>query len=115
VLLLSLFAAAAATLPQAFVSDYRLFVAERFLAGAFIGGMLPTLNAMIGKAAGEAERAAVYGVTASAGFMGGFLGPLSGGFIAAGLGLPAVFVVASVVMLAAFAWVLAKAPPDERL
>ena len=114
VLLFSFLAAAAATLPQAFVLDYRLFVLERFFAGAFVGGLLPTLNALVGRSAGERDRGAVYGVTASAGFFGGFLGPILGGFLGAALGLPSVFVMSSVLMLAGFLWILATVPRDPR-
>ena len=54
--------------------------------GLFVGGILPTANALVGRLAPAGDRGTVYGVTASAMFLGQSLGPLSGGAIAAILG-----------------------------
>ena len=49
VLLISLFGAAMFSVPQAFAGSYWAFVAERFGVGLFIGGILPTANALVGR------------------------------------------------------------------
>jgi MFS transporter, DHA1 family, multidrug resistance protein len=48
---------------------------------------LPTANAVVGRLVPRAERGTVYGITASAMFLGNSLGPLTGGAVAAVFGL----------------------------
>ena len=110
VLLIALAGAALASLPQAFVPNYWSFVAARFALGLFVGGILPTANALVGRLAPPGDRGTVYGVTASAMFLGQSLGPLSGGAIAATLGLRWVFLVTAILLTANLAWVWAKVP-----
>lgn len=110
VLLICLLGATLTSIPQAFVQSYWLFVAERFAVGLFIGGILPTANALIGRGVARENRGTVYGMTASATFMGNSLGPLSGGFIAAGLGIRCVFAMTAALLLANLVWVYLKVP-----
>ena len=49
VLLICLLGATLTSAPQIFVGSYWAFVAERFAVGLFIGGILPTANALIGR------------------------------------------------------------------
>src|SRR5438270_1508255 len=79
VLLICLLGATVTTLPQAFTENYWLFTAQRFAVGLFIGGLLPTANALVGRLVPRAERGTVYGITASAMFLGNSLGPVTGG------------------------------------
>jgi MFS transporter, DHA1 family, multidrug resistance protein len=110
VLLVGLLGAAVTTLPQAFTGSYWLFTVERFAVGLFIGGILPAANALVGRLVPRAERGTVYGITASAMFLGNSLGPLSGGAIAAAFGLRWVFLMTGLVLLANFVWVYARVP-----
>lgn len=110
VLLISLFGAAATTLPQAFAQGYWVFVAERFGVGCFIGGILPTANALIGRLVPASSRGFVYGLSSSASFLGIALGPLTGGVVAASAGLRWVFVVTAVLLLMNLAWVRFAVP-----
>ena len=105
VLLISLAGAALTSAPQIFVDSYWLFVAERFAVGLFIGGILPTANALIGRSVSRENRGSIYGMTASATFLGNSLGPLSGGLIAASLGLRWVFAVTTLLLVANLVWV----------
>ena len=114
VLLISLIGAAALTMPQAVVGQFPLFVIERFGVGMFIGGVLPTLNALIGRTAADADRTSVYGVMSSATFLGGFAGPLAGGMVSAAFGLGSVFVVSSLLMVAGLVWIVRKIPADRK-
>jgi MFS transporter, DHA1 family, multidrug resistance protein len=114
ILLICLFGATLATLPQAFVQNYWMFVLERFGVGVFIGGVLPTANALVGRLTPAANRGLVYGLTASATFFGSFLGPLTGGAVASLFGPRWVFVVTALVLAANGLWVLAAvADPVE--
>jgi DHA1 family multidrug resistance protein-like MFS transporter len=100
VLLICLTGAVLTSAPQIFVGSYWAFVAERFAVGLFIGGILPTANALIGRNVARADRGSIYGMTASATFLGNSLGPLTGGAIAASLGLRWVFAVTTLLLVA---------------
>jgi MFS transporter, DHA1 family, multidrug resistance protein len=110
VLLICLFGATVATLPQAFADSYWSFTALRFAVGMFIGGILPTANALVGRLVPRAQRGTVYGITSSAMFLGNSLGPLSGGAVAAAFGLRWVFLVTGAVLLANLIWVYCRVP-----
>jgi DHA1 family multidrug resistance protein-like MFS transporter len=110
VLLISLFGVAAFTIPQAFVGNVNAFIALRFGVGLFLGGVLPTANALIGRMFPRERRGQVYGLTSSATFLGMFAGPLLGGTIAARFGFEAVFLTIGGMALANLAWVAFSVP-----
>ena len=110
VLLICLSGGALMTLPQAFTDNYFVFTAERFGVGLFIGGLLPTATALVGRLVARADRGAVYGMTSSAMFMGNSLGPLMGGAVAASFGLSWVFLLTAAVMAANLVWVYYRVP-----
>ena len=112
VLLICLFGAASFSLPQAFAHSYWLFVAERFGVGMFVGGILPTANALIARSAPPAQRGMVLGLTASASFLGSSVGPLTGGVVAAAFGLRWVFLVTAGLLLSSLAWTWQALPPS---
>jgi DHA1 family multidrug resistance protein-like MFS transporter len=105
VLLICLLGATLTSAPQIFVNNYWTFVAERFAVGLFIGGILPTANALIGRSVSRENRGTIFGLTSSATFLGNSLGPLTGGTIAAGLGIRYVFVVTTVLLAVNLVWV----------
>jgi MFS transporter, DHA1 family, multidrug resistance protein len=104
VLLICLGGAAITTLPMGLAGSYWVFVAERFAMGLFIGGILPTTNALIGRLVPADERGLVFGATATASLLGAFLGPLMGGTVAAALGLRAVFAMTAGLLLLTWLW-----------
>jgi DHA1 family multidrug resistance protein-like MFS transporter len=110
VLLICLLGGTLTTLPQGFTDNYWIFTAERFAVGLFIGGLLPTANALVGRLVPRSERGAIYGMTSSAMFMGNSLGPLLGGLIAAGFGLSWVFLMTGAVMGLNLIWVYYRVP-----
>ena len=110
VLLICLLGATLTSAPQIFVSNYWAFVAERFAVGLFIGGILPTANALIGRSVSRENRGTIYGMTSSATFLGNSLGPLTGGGVAATLGIRYVFVVTTVLLAANLVWVWFTVP-----
>jgi MFS transporter, DHA1 family, multidrug resistance protein len=116
VLLICLAGATLTSLPQAFATSYWLFALERFGVGLFIGAIVPTANALIGRMVSRGERGTVYGMTSSATFLGNSLGPLTGGAIAASFGLRWVFLITAALLLANLIWVYFTVPEyvDER-
>lgn len=110
VLLISLLGAALTTLPQALVSSYWQFLALRFAVGMFLGGLLPTANALVARLVDPAHRGRAFGFTATATFLGSFLGPMTGGTVAALQGVRAVFIVVGLFFLATFVWVYLAVP-----
>lgn len=111
--MVALAGAALMTAPQALSHSYLLFVAERFGLGLFIGSIVPITNALIGRLTAPEERGFTYGMTSSAYFLGNSLGPISGGTVAAFIGIPWVFVLTTVLLLLGLVWV-AIAVPEER-
>ena len=117
-LMISLAGAALFTLPQALALGYGAFVVERFGLGLFGGGILPAANALVGRLAVASHRGFVFGLTASATFMGNSLGPFTGGAVAATFGIRWVFVVTAALLLANLLWVWLTVPepgPAEAL
>jgi DHA1 family multidrug resistance protein-like MFS transporter len=110
VLLICLLGGTLTTLPQGFTDNYWVFLAQRFAVGLFIGGLLPTANAMVARLVERGDRGAVFGMTSSAMFLGNSLGPLLGGGIAAGFGLSWVFVMTAAVMAINLVWVYYRVP-----
>jgi MFS transporter, DHA1 family, multidrug resistance protein len=110
VLLICLIGATLTSLPQAFANSSWTFAVERFGVGLFIGAIVPTANALIGRMVPRSDRGTVYGMTASATFLGNSLGPLCGGAIAAWFGLSWVFLVTSALLLVNLVWVYLRVP-----
>lgn len=110
VLLISLFGAALFTLPQALPLGYSAFVVERFGLGLFVGGILPAANSLIGRLTAGANRGFVYGMVSSAYFVGNTLGPLTGGLVAATVGIRYVFAVTAALLVLNLVWVWFTVP-----
>ena len=110
VLLISLLGAALFTVPQALPFGYWAFVVERFGLGLFVGGILPAANSLIGRLTTPASRGFVYGMVSSAYFIGNTLGPLTGGVVAATVGINWVFAVTAALLFANLAWVWFTVP-----
>ena len=99
----ALVGAALFALPQALVARaWQLFLL-RIGYGAFVGGIVPSVQAMIGIRAPAERRAGIMGVTSTALMMGNLTGPLVGGAVAGSFGLRSVFVLATVVLVALLA------------
>ncbi|MCL6444018.1 MAG: MFS transporter [Alicyclobacillus sp.] len=95
-------------LPQALSPNIWVFVASRFGLGMFIGGILPTANALIGRITPSHQRGQIYGFTSSATFLGSFAGPLLGGVGSAVLGIRAMLGIAGALYICNMLWVLWK-------
>jgi MFS family permease len=86
-------------LPQGLVTaPWQLFV-SRIFYGTFMGGIVPSVQAMIGLRAPAERRAGIMGVTSTALMFGNLMGPLIGGAVAGRFGLRMVFFMATAVFL----------------
>jgi DHA1 family multidrug resistance protein-like MFS transporter len=105
VMLISIAGAALFTFPQGFVHNIWIFMALRFGVGLFLGGIIPTATAWIGRQFPAEQRGLVFGVTYSASFFGQFIGPTLGGVFAAWLGIASVFIITAILMIVTLIWV----------
>ncbi|MFD1675718.1 MFS transporter [Alicyclobacillus fodiniaquatilis] len=105
VLTISLLGAALMNIPQAFVHNIWAFLLARFVMGMFMGGILPTANALVGRLAPADQRGRVYGITASATFLGSFFGPMTGGLVSAAFGISVMFIVTAALLVLNWIWV----------
>nr|WP_321937230.1 MFS transporter [Paraburkholderia sp. J8-2] len=92
--------------PQAFVTAGWQLVALRFLMGVSLAALLPCIATVIRHNAPDHAAGSVLGYSVSAQFAGQVLGPLIGGFVGGHLGMRAVFLGTSLLMLAGalFTW-----------
>jgi len=86
---------------MAFVDSADQLLVLRAIVGLFMGGMLPTANALIAQAVAPDRRGAAFGAAASIASAGAALGPIVGSAIAATAGLRAVFPVTGIIFVAA--------------
>lgn len=84
---------------QYFVNGIVQLFILRSLAGLFIGGLLPNIHAIIGNLTPPEKKGAVFGIVSSATSLGNFIGPSSGGIIAAQWGVRSILLVTSVLLL----------------
>jgi MFS transporter, DHA1 family, multidrug resistance protein len=96
-------------IPQALVTSAIQLIVLRGVLGVFDGGLLPAANAVIAtqtgdEAADQDSHGTTYGLVYFANGMGFALGPLTGGLLAASLGLRSVFYVTAAILLAIAAY-----------
>jgi MFS transporter, DHA1 family, multidrug resistance protein len=108
VLSISLLGAGLCYLPQALAPNIWVFVLGRFGLGLFIGGIMPTANALVGRLTPRDQRGQVFGFTASATFLGSFAGPLLGGIGSALFGIRTMLGITTLLYLGNLLWVRLK-------
>lgn len=97
IIIMSLTGVAIFSALQGIAHNVIMLGAFRLFAGAFIGASLPNVHAIIGKKTPIERRGAVFGIVASATSLGNFIGPLTGGIIAATYGIVSVLFVTGIV------------------
>jgi DHA1 family multidrug resistance protein-like MFS transporter len=78
------------------------------LGGLFAGGMLPSINALLGTVAPAGVRAELFGYNASAMAAGGAVAPLLSGVLAARFGTPAPFLMVAALEASLAAWAFVR-------
>ncbi len=92
--------AALLLVPRAFVTAGWQLVVLRFLMGLALGGLLPSITAVIRHNVPDGVGGNVLGLSISAQYVGQVAGPLLGGFVGGHFGMRAVFLMTAVLMAA---------------
>ncbi|XID95503.1 MFS transporter [Paenibacillaceae bacterium WGS1546] len=104
ILLLSLGGSAIMLIPQAFAGSVGELLAYRFLLGCFMGGLIPTVNALVRKHTPDGMESRAFGFNSSALSLGNMMGPVVGGALSGWIGIEGLFVLSGVLMLLTCVW-----------
>ncbi len=85
--------------PQGLITQTGQLLILQICVGIAVGGLIPSISAMLAEYTQRGEEGAVYGLDNSINSAGRALAPLLGGWIAASLGLPATFLAVGLIFL----------------
>jgi DHA1 family multidrug resistance protein-like MFS transporter len=105
---LCLLGAALACIPQAFVRSPGELFALRLVLGLFLGGLMPSANALLAGLVPAHRRGSAFGLGATAVALANAIGPLSGAFMGGALGMRSVFFATAALYLVGLAIVLRR-------
>lgn len=105
VMVYAMVAAALFFIPHAVVTSVWQLLILRFLLGLCMGGLMPSLHALVRKYAPEGKESTVYGYNSSAIFLGNMMGPIVGGFLTIWIDIRGLFLVTAGLLLFAAWWV----------
>jgi len=100
VVAIGLAAAGLLLIPQGFATAPWQLVTLRFLMGLALAGLLPAITALIRRHAPDQAIGRILGFSQSAQYIGQIVGPMLGAFVAAHLGMRAVFFATALVLMA---------------
>jgi len=86
------------TVPQAFAHTPYLLLGLRVLSEFFLGGTMPSVNALIARLCAPGKQGSTYGLSSSVSATGGSLGPALGAFVATAFGYSSVFFATSAIL-----------------
>ena len=101
-------------LPQGMARSTIELLVLRATMALFLGGVLPTANALIAVLAPEPRRGAFYGLTQTVSSLGSVLGPAAGATLAASFGLHSVFFATGGILIAVSCWAALALRPALR-
>ncbi|WP_438447879.1 MFS transporter [Gorillibacterium sp. sgz5001074] len=105
VLMLALIGAALSLYPQSMAGNVWQLFAWRFLLGLFLGGLLPSVYALIRKSTPDGMESRSYSLNSSFLSLGNLLGPITGGLLSGYIGFRGIFVLSGSLMLVNALWV----------
>lgn len=85
-------------LPQGFATQPWHLIVLRFLSGFFMGGTMPTANALIALQADKSRHGAIFGLASAVSSGGNAFGPAFGALAASAIGYPAVFFTTTILL-----------------
>lgn len=104
ILIVCLVGSAIASVPQAMVHNVWQLFASRFFLGIFLGGLLPTVNALIRKHTPAGMESRSYSFNSSALSLGNMLGPVVGGAVSGIITIQQIFLISGVLLLINAFW-----------
>ncbi|MEZ4629412.1 MAG: MFS transporter [Deinococcales bacterium] len=113
ILLISTLIAALISLPQAFVTSVWQLLLLQVLLGISYGGIMPALSALLTHYTDQAEVGAVYGLDNSVSSASRAVAPLIGAAVVSAFGLRSLFIVMSLMLLAALWLSLRRLPINQ--
>jgi len=105
VLLVCLVLSSLLFIPQALVTSVWQLAVLRFLLGLCLGGLLPTVNALLRRFTPSHMTSRVYGYNNSFVSIGSMLGPMTGGLMAGYVSMNGVFLMTSALLMINAIWV----------
>jgi DHA1 family multidrug resistance protein-like MFS transporter len=105
VMVYAMIAAALFFIPHAFVTNVWQLLVLRFLLGLCMGGLLPSLHALVRHHAPAGKESTVYGYNSSAIFLGNMMGPIVGGFLTVWIDIRGLFLVTAGLLLFGAWWI----------
>jgi len=104
ILIVALCGAAVTLIPQAFAGSVGELLAYRFLLGCFMGGMIPTVNALIRRYTPDGMESRAFGFNSSALSLGNMMGPIVGGALSGFLGIEGLFILSGALLFLTCIW-----------
>ncbi|WP_159881366.1 MFS transporter [Paenibacillus puerhi] len=104
ILFVCLIGAAVASVPQAIAGNVWQLLAARFFLGIFLGGLLPTVNALIRKHTPSGMESRSYSFNSSALSLGNMLGPVVGGAVSGFITIQQIFLISGFLLLINAFW-----------
>ncbi|NQX48097.1 MFS transporter [Paenibacillus tritici] len=108
ILTFALIGAALFLIPQAFVTSVWQLILVRFLMGVFMGGLLPSVNALIRSYTPDGKESRAFGFNSSTLALGNMLGAVIGGFLSGYIGIEGLFIISGAFLLINTVWVRLK-------
>ncbi|MGN7383172.1 MULTISPECIES: MFS transporter [unclassified Paenibacillus] len=100
-----LIGSAIACIPQALVTNVWQLLISRFFLGIFMGGLLPSVNAIIRQYTPDGMESRAYSFNTSTLSLGNLIGPITGGILTATITIRGLFIVSAVLLLLNVLWV----------
>ncbi len=104
-LVIATLGAGALYVPHAFATSLEQLFVLRAILGIFLGGAVPSANAIVAQAAQANRQGSAFGVTSMFQSFGSFVGPLLGAVVTSQLGIRGVFLMTGAVMLLVTIWI----------
>lgn len=111
----SLIGAAISFIPQAFATTVWQLLLARFMLGIFLGGLAPTVNALIRKYTPDGMESRAYSFNSSTLGLGNMIGPITGGALSGYIGIKGLFLLSAALMLANSFWVRHSLLPRRKV
>lgn len=105
VLGISLIGAALLFIPQAFVHTVWQLLLCRLLQGCFLGGLIPSVNALVRRFTPDGMEGRAFSLNSSMLALGNMVGPIVGGFVSGWTGIGGVFIISAVLFAVNALWV----------